>query len=184
MNDSTIAFDREDGGRLVREAWIRWAETQPNPKPSWLVPWEDLSEPDKEADRCIWEAIVAPYIDKPTSFVTMRVWLPGSVPGPHPYNLSLENPNALMFFLEALVHGSHVFPADKAFTIVAYQGVVRIGHGVYKVHFEDVGNPATWDDPEPVKFQVVSETGEICGIVSEAWHNMLEHTKMFERGAE
>ena len=50
--------DRERGGRVVREAWIKWARTQPNPKPSWLVPWEGLSEPDKEADRQIWEAVV------------------------------------------------------------------------------------------------------------------------------
>jgi hypothetical protein len=40
-------------GRLVREEWVRWAREQPNPKPSWLVPWEDLSEPDREVDRRI-----------------------------------------------------------------------------------------------------------------------------------
>lgn len=46
-------------GRLVREAWVRWALTQPSPKPSWIEPWENLAEPDKEADRQIGEAIYA-----------------------------------------------------------------------------------------------------------------------------
>lgn len=49
--------DRDYGGRLVREAWVRWALTQPNPKPTWLVPYDELSEPDKEADRQIAEAL-------------------------------------------------------------------------------------------------------------------------------
>jgi hypothetical protein len=49
--------NRDYGGRLVREAWVRWARTQPDPKSSWLVPYEELSEPDKEADRQIAEAL-------------------------------------------------------------------------------------------------------------------------------
>lgn len=49
---------REELGKVVREAWIKWAKTQPNPKPSWLVPWEGLSEPDKEADRCIADGLI------------------------------------------------------------------------------------------------------------------------------
>lgn len=52
-----LPIDRERLGQFVRDAWIRWAQTQPNPKPSWLVPYDDLSEPDKEADRQIGEAI-------------------------------------------------------------------------------------------------------------------------------
>ncbi len=60
---STIAHNREDGGKLVRLAWIRWAMKQPHPKPSWFVPWENLSEEDKEADRYIWDEIVAPYVE-------------------------------------------------------------------------------------------------------------------------
>ena len=46
-----LPYDRDTLGRFVREAWVRWAETQPAPKPSWLVPYDDLAEPDKEADR-------------------------------------------------------------------------------------------------------------------------------------
>jgi hypothetical protein len=56
-----IVYDRESGGQLVRAAWIQWAEQQPTPKPSWLVPWDLLSEPEKEADRVIWERIARPY---------------------------------------------------------------------------------------------------------------------------
>lgn len=50
-------LDRNTLGRHVREAWIRWAMTQPSPKASWLVPYDDLSEPDKEADRLIGEHV-------------------------------------------------------------------------------------------------------------------------------
>lgn len=49
--------ERERLGQLVRDTWIKWAKEQPNPKPSWLVPWEELSEPDREVDRRIGEAI-------------------------------------------------------------------------------------------------------------------------------
>lgn len=53
MNIST----RDGLGRLVRDAWIRWAKQQPNPKASWLAPYDELSEPDKEADRQIGETV-------------------------------------------------------------------------------------------------------------------------------
>ena len=52
-----LPFDRDTLGRMVREAWVRWAQTQTNPKTSWLVPYEELTEPDKEADRQIGEAV-------------------------------------------------------------------------------------------------------------------------------
>jgi len=45
-------------GQIVREAWVKWAKQQPNPKPSWLVPYDELSEADKEADRQIGEAVL------------------------------------------------------------------------------------------------------------------------------
>lgn len=48
---------REMLGRIVREAWVSWARTQPYPKPSWLAPYDDLDGPDKEADRQIGEAV-------------------------------------------------------------------------------------------------------------------------------
>ena len=48
---------RERLGMEVRAAWVTWAVCQPNPKPSWLEPWDKLSEADKEADRQIGEAL-------------------------------------------------------------------------------------------------------------------------------
>lgn len=40
-------------GKIVRDVWVQWAAEQDSPKPSWLVPWEDLKEFDREADRRI-----------------------------------------------------------------------------------------------------------------------------------
>lgn len=52
-----LPHSREEYGRMVRQAWVKWAQTQPNPKPSWLAPYDDLSEADKEADRQIGEFV-------------------------------------------------------------------------------------------------------------------------------
>ena len=52
-----LPFERDELGRMVREAWVRWATVQPDPKPSWLIPYEQLPESDKEADRQIGEAV-------------------------------------------------------------------------------------------------------------------------------
>lgn len=54
-----LRVDREALGRRVREVWIEWAREQPSPKGSWLLPWENLAEPDREVDRRIGEALVA-----------------------------------------------------------------------------------------------------------------------------
>lgn len=54
----------DDLGRVVREAWVTWARTQVEPKPSWLVPWDELSGKDKEADRYIGRAVVAHLVAK------------------------------------------------------------------------------------------------------------------------
>jgi hypothetical protein len=43
----------DDLGRLVREVWLKWAREQPSPKASWLLPWEELSEADRDVDRRI-----------------------------------------------------------------------------------------------------------------------------------
>lgn len=45
--------DRDFWGSLVRELWVAWAREQTDPKPSWLVPWGELCEADREADRRI-----------------------------------------------------------------------------------------------------------------------------------
>lgn len=44
-------------GKLVRSAWCSWAARQPEPKPSWLQPWEMLTEPEREVDREIGLAV-------------------------------------------------------------------------------------------------------------------------------
>lgn len=56
-----IDRERERLGRLVRELWIGWAAKQPNPKPSWLVEYDGLSEADKEADRVIGYGMFAEF---------------------------------------------------------------------------------------------------------------------------
>jgi len=48
-------------GRLVRNAWIVWAETQPDVKdhPNWLVSWDELPEREREVDRIIADAVLS-----------------------------------------------------------------------------------------------------------------------------
>jgi hypothetical protein len=55
--------DREQCGRIVRRVWVEWAREQPNPKPSWLLPWEELSEPDREVARRIGETLFRIGVD-------------------------------------------------------------------------------------------------------------------------
>lgn len=57
QGDVPDAQRREVLGRLVRAVWVEWAREQPNPKPSWLAPWEALGEPDREVDRRIGETL-------------------------------------------------------------------------------------------------------------------------------
>lgn len=54
---AAASIDRESLGREVRLEWVEWATEQDDPKPSWLVPWEGLSEPDREVDRRIGERL-------------------------------------------------------------------------------------------------------------------------------
>lgn len=48
---------REELGRKVREQWITWAQGQPWPKHTWLIPYDDLSPEDQEADMQIGEEL-------------------------------------------------------------------------------------------------------------------------------
>lgn len=48
---------RDDLGRLVREAWVKYCIETGDTKPSHLTPYDELSEWDKEADRRIGEAV-------------------------------------------------------------------------------------------------------------------------------
>jgi phage baseplate assembly protein gpV len=51
----------------IRVAWVDWALTQPNPKPSWLVPWDRLDEQSKDADRAIARRLLALYATPPAT---------------------------------------------------------------------------------------------------------------------
>lgn len=64
---------REELGMVVREAWIRWAEQQPAPKKSWLLPYNQLSEEDKEADRQIGEAVFRYTMEGIEEFFSKRL---------------------------------------------------------------------------------------------------------------
>ena len=55
--------DRDTLGRIVREAWVRWARGQAEPKASWLAPYDELSEAEKEADRQIGRAVAKWLLD-------------------------------------------------------------------------------------------------------------------------
>ena len=43
---------------MVREVWVKWAQEQPSPKETWLLPWNKLSESEKEVDRRIGETLL------------------------------------------------------------------------------------------------------------------------------
>lgn len=63
-DDYRAPSDRESLGQMVRRVWVDWASEQASPKPSWLVPWEGLAEPDREVDRRIGEALyLAGYVN-------------------------------------------------------------------------------------------------------------------------
>ena len=49
--------DRESLGKRVRAIWIAWAKEQPTSKASWLKPWDELTEPEREVDRRIGATI-------------------------------------------------------------------------------------------------------------------------------
>ncbi len=54
-----MAGRREELGRLVRAAWVKWAQAQVHPHASWLTPWEELDGAQQEADMRIGEAVAA-----------------------------------------------------------------------------------------------------------------------------
>jgi hypothetical protein len=63
---------REELGHRIREVWVRWAREQADPKSSWLLPWEDLDDGQREVDMRMGEAL----------FGLGMVWSP--VPSPLP----------------------------------------------------------------------------------------------------
>jgi hypothetical protein len=69
---------REAGGRLVRDVWVRWATRQPNAKPSWVVPWDQLDAGQREVDCRIAETVTA--TERYRMFVAIRDAIPLSAP--------------------------------------------------------------------------------------------------------
>jgi hypothetical protein len=57
MTDLQIEEPRELVGRMVRQIWVRWAREQDDPKPSWLLPWAELDDGQREVDMRIGEAL-------------------------------------------------------------------------------------------------------------------------------
>jgi hypothetical protein len=72
--DSTpAAADRI--GQAVREAWVSWAANlAPEPKPTWLLAWDQLDEQSKQADRAIGLALLTPVYDWLASEFPDRVY--------------------------------------------------------------------------------------------------------------
>jgi hypothetical protein len=57
-------------GRLVRSVWTQWASEQPAPKPSWLVPWEELDAGQREVDIRICQAVAAVERERAVAVIT------------------------------------------------------------------------------------------------------------------
>lgn len=57
MSDLQIKEPRELVGRMVRQVWVQWASEQGNPKPSWLLSWEEIDDGQREVDMRIGEAL-------------------------------------------------------------------------------------------------------------------------------
>ena len=108
---------RDTLGRVVRTAWVKWANTQPNPKPTWLTSFDDLSEPDKEADRQIGEAVQY-------AILTTTPTEPSSEASAQPRGLDPVVPlaDAMWQLLDDMgADGLSVCPAAKAAARLAYE---------------------------------------------------------------
>ena len=49
--------EREELGRIVREAWVNYCHETGDSKPSHIAPWEEIADWDREVDCRIGEAI-------------------------------------------------------------------------------------------------------------------------------
>lgn len=114
------------------------------------------------------------------SFVTLKVWVPGEHPGTDPATLTLAHPWGVRLFLEAL-YRRHTLFEDHLFDVVAYEDNRQIGVGTYQVHFADVGQPATWNGPEPITLHAILETGALVGLLPDAWRSMLGDLQRIEQ---
>jgi hypothetical protein len=121
-------------------------------------------------------SIVAPH----QQYAMLKVWLPGTLPGRDAELLILQNPWSLQFFLEALYHGHTLFGV-RPFQIIGYQ-IDAIEHVCCHVSFVDVGDPATFDDSEPVKLRIERASGELASVLQDAWRIMLARVAEDDEG--
>ena len=77
---ATLGLTPDSLGRAVREARVLWAQRQPNPEQSWLVPWDRLGEADRDADRETG-VNVALLTVLSVAGTRMAAGIPGAAPG-------------------------------------------------------------------------------------------------------
>lgn len=53
----TLNMTADDLGRAIRDEWCGWASEQVDPPPHHLIPWDELDEHNREADRRIGLAV-------------------------------------------------------------------------------------------------------------------------------
>ncbi len=97
------------------------------------------------------------------SSIYLRVWLPGKQPGVHAHLLTIENEDALFFFLDALSQGNKTF-FEKPFDVVAYDSLRTVGTGNYTIKEKRAKKALT----------VHYETGMLKSFMKIAWKNVLD----------
>jgi hypothetical protein len=100
--------------------------------------------------------------------IIYKIWLPGEAPTTHKHTLTLENIQALRFFVEALACGARLF-ANKPLAMCAYHIVNElvereIAHGTYQIRPGEDGSVELYTLYE----SGVLEPGTGCGVISAA----------------
>ena len=111
--------------------------------------------------------------------VVFDVWLPGTAPVTHASTLTLKNPQALYFFLEALARGHTMF-FGQPFEIVALQGTTQVGSGMYIVRYMATENVA---QVGIVELHVEHEEGLLRNFMHVAWQHMQDTNQSRKRNA-
>lgn len=121
-----LPFDRETLGRAVRDAWVRWARAQPEPKPSWLelVPFEQMGEVDKEAERQIGESVARMVLVGDAARASLVRWPLGSSP-----ETDVGNKETSMTAHEQLGDAEHVIGNVAIKQAIATLDLVRQQYG-------------------------------------------------------
>lgn len=124
-------MDRETLGKIVRDAWVNWAQQQPDPQPGWLDTWDELSEEYKEVDRQIGDA-VAHYV--------LTVLQTDTIIEVHP-DLSATIVDAIPESAEAVDAPEEASPTplpDEVATLEALQATIQRSFASYGVQVQPV----------------------------------------------